>query len=182
MCDKHFHKNIGGIQGLILIEPIIYGDKRGSFSEIYNRCRFHEEGIVAEFVQDNEVYNIKGVLRGMHVNINNPQAKLIWAVKGKIYDVVIDLRKNSKTFKKIFCTYLSEENKHVLYIPEGFGHGYLSLTDSVIQFKVTTHYIEGDEIGFSWDSFDINWPSIGMEYILNSKDLNNPQFIDDLID
>lgn len=94
MYEKQFRKNVGDIQDLILIEPTVYKDNWGSFSELYNIRRFYEEGIVAEFVQDNGIHNIKGVLRGVYVNKNNQQAKLIKVVKGKIYDVVIDLRKN----------------------------------------------------------------------------------------
>lgn len=117
----------------------------------------------------------------MHVNVNHPQAKLIRVLKGSIFDVVIDLRRKSDTYKKIYTTVLSDENSKMLFIPEGFGHGYLSLTDSIVQLKVTSHYVPGDEISFSWDSFNIRWPELDVEYILNLRDLNSIKFTDELL-
>ncbi len=129
-----------------------------------------------QFIQDNEVYSNKGVLRGFHVNRRHPQAKLVRTIYGSIYDVVIDLRKDSHTYKKWFGITLSSENKKQLYIPEGFAHAYIALEDSIIQFKVTTHYVLGDELGFAWNSkcFDISWPV--MQVIQNETDSNSPDF------
>ena len=117
-----------------------------------NEEKFVKNGLSAKFVQDNEVYSGKGVLRGFGINTKVLQTKLIRVLNGKIYDVVIDLRADSKTFMKSFCVELSAKNGKQLYIPEGFAHAYLALEDSVIFFKVTSHFILGDEIGFSWNS------------------------------
>lgn len=148
------------IDSLYIIEPIIFKDNRECFFESYNKAEFFRKGLNYTFVQDNEVVSKKDVLRGMHVNIKHPQAKLVRVLKGKILDVVIDLRKESKTYMKCFSALLSDENKKQLYIPEGMGHGYLAMEDSQIQFKVTTHYTPNDEIAFAWNSEDIyiKWP------------------------
>lgn len=171
-------KDIEGIKGLCLIEPKVFEDNRGIFIEVYNEKEFFEEGLVAKFVQDNEVHNKKGVFRGFHVNCKHPQGKLVRVLSGTIFDVVIDLRKESKTYEKVFSIELSSKNRKQLYIPEGFAHGYLSLDDSDIIFKVTTHYVPNDELGFSWDSkeFNIGWPCIGEKFILSTKDESNPNF------
>lgn len=169
-------RNIGGIEGLHIIEPKVFNDTRGYLMEAYNDSDFQEEGLTYKFIQDNEAFSKKGVLRGFHVNRNHPQAKLIRVVSGEIYDVVIDLRKDSKTYKKWVGVCLSSDNKKQLYIPEGFGHAYQAVEDSVVNFKVTTHWIAGDEIGFAWNSkdFDINWPI--EEPIHNDSDRKSPDF------
>ena len=173
-------KDIEGINELCLIEPRVFEDNRGSFIEVYNEKEFFEEGLIANFVQDNEVHNKKGVIRGFHINCKHPQGKLIRVLRGRIFDVVIDLRQESRTYKKVFSVVLSSENRKQLYIPEGFAHGYLSLDESDIIFKVTTHYVPNDEIGFSWNSreFNISWPCMDSEYILSAKDESNPDFFD----
>lgn len=169
-------RNIHGIEGLCVIEPKSYDDARGYFMEAYNETEFFQESLEYRFIQDNEVFSYKGVLRGFHVNVNHPQAKLVRVIVGEIYDVVIDLRKESDTYKKWFSIRLSATNKKQLYIPEGFGHAYLALEDSVVIFKVTTNYIAGDEVGFAWNSkdFDIPWPV--REPIQNEKDSTSPDF------
>ena len=147
------------IDGLCIIEPIIFSDNRGSFFESYNYEVFASYGLNYKFVQDNESFSRKNVLRGMHVNIRHPQGKIIRVLNGKILDVVIDLRKDSKTYMSCCSVILSEQNKKQLYIPEGLGHGYLTIEDSRVLFKTTTHYIQGDELGFAWNSkaVNINW-------------------------
>lgn len=148
------------IKGLYVIEPIIFKDDRGFLYEAYNEESLRKYGLSDRFVQDNEVVSNKGVLRGMHVNVKHPQAKLIRTLDGKIFDVVIDLRKDSDTYGESFSIMLSAENRKQLYIPEGMGHGYLAMSTSRVLFKTTTHYLPDDEIGFAWDSKEIKikWP------------------------
>ena len=112
------------------------------------------------------------------MNTKIPQAKLVRVISGKIYDVTIDLRPESMTFMKCFCIELSSENKKQLYIPEGFGHAYLALEDSEVLFKVSSHFIPGDEVGFAWNSkvFDVKWPIPMEEMIFSDKDRDNPEF------
>ena len=173
------HQDVGGIKGLCLIKPRVLTDNRGYFFESYNEQDFIKEKMNLRFVQDNEVFNKAGVLRGMHVNIRHPQGKLIRVVNGKIFDVVIDLRKDSESYKKCYGIELSDENKMQLYIPEGMGHGYYAVTDTIVQFKVTTHYIPNDEVGFSWKSRDLDviWPPM-RNLIQNDYDANTPDLAD----
>lgn len=147
------------IDGLFVIEPTIFSDNRGDFFEAYNDEVFAAYGLDLKFVQDNESVSKKGVLRGMHVNTRHPQGKLIRVLDGEILDVVIDLRRESKTYMSCFSIHLSNDNKKQLYIPEGMGHGYLAITDTRILFKTTTHFIQGDEVGFAWNSkaISIDW-------------------------
>lgn len=169
-------RDVGGITGLTIIVPKVFEDNRGYLMESYNSDDLYEAGIVDQFVQDNEAFSKKNVLRGFHVNKSRPQAKLIRVLDGEIYDVAIDLRPNSPSYKKWYGVRLSAENKKQLYIPEGFGHGYLALTDARILFKVTTHWIAGDEIGFAWNSkdFEIDWP-VDVP-IQNERDRKSPDF------
>lgn len=168
--------DLGGIGGLKVIKASYFEDERGYFAETFNIDDFKENGIEAFFVQDNESYSKKGILRGLHVNRAHPQAKLIRVLDGEIYDVAIDLRNDSPTYKQWYALHLSAENRLQLFIPEGFGHGFLALTDAKILFKVTTHYAPGDEIGFAWNSRElgIEWPI--QNPILNIRDYNNPDF------
>lgn len=175
MNELKIQHNVGGIEGLCLIEPALF---IGNDLETYNKECFFNSGLDLIFVQDNEVHSKKGVLRGCHVNVKNPQGKLIRTVNGMIYDVVIDLRKGSKTYKKWYGVFLSSKNRKQLYIPKGMGHGYLAVSDADVHFKVTSHYVPNDEIGFAWNSLElgIEWPNIGMEYIFNDKDKANLDF------
>ena len=164
------------IDGLFVIEPTIFLDNRGDFFEAYNEEVFVNYGVKYKFVQDNESSSKQGVLRGMHVNIEHPQGKLIRVLDGEVLDVVIDLRKSSSTYMTCFSIYLSDANKKQLYIPEGMGHGYLALKDSRVLFKTTTHYISGDELGFAWNSkaITVDWgvtSPIQNEKDKESKDL-----------
>lgn len=173
-------RDVNGIQGLCIIEPTVFEDYRGYFIEAYNEKDFFSLGLDMKFVQDNQVFSVYGVLRGMHVNRNNPQGKLIRVISGSIYDVVVDLRPGSESYKKWFGIELSASNRKQLYIPEGFAHGYLVLSEiAEVLFKVTKHYIPGDEIGILWNSpeLDIKWPKLAdVSYILNENDLNNKDF------
>lgn len=176
MSKIHVLRDVENIKGLCVIEPKVFSDNRGFLMESYNEKDFSEEGLSAKFVQDNEAFSRRGVLRGFHVNRHHPQGKLIRVLDGEIFDVAIDLRINSPTYKKWYGVNLSEENRKQLYIPEGFGHGYLALTDARILFKVTTHWIAGDEIGFAWNSeeFNIDWPI--KNPIQNESDKSSPDF------
>lgn len=124
-------KNVGGIEGLCIIEPTVHGDNRGYFMETYNSKDMQEAGIDRVFVQDNQSCSTKGVLRGLHFQKEYPQAKLVRAVKGSVFDVAVDLRSDSKTYGKWFGVELTEENKKQFLIPEGFAHGFLVLSDKL---------------------------------------------------
>ena len=153
-------KNVGGIEGLCVIEPAVHGDSRGYFMETYNQNDMREAGLEYNFVQDNQSMSTKGVLRGLHFQIKYPQAKLVRVIKGCVFDVAVDLRKSSKTYGKWFGVELTEENKKQFLIPEGFAHGFLVLSDTAeFCYKVTDFYHPNDESGISW-----NDPSIGIEW------------------
>ena len=167
-------KNAGGIEGLIVFEPRLIKDEYGDcYIETYNKNEFWKSGLNVDFIQDNEVYSKKNVLRGFHVNYKNPQVKLVRVIEGAVYDVVIDLRKNSPTYKKWYGIRLSAENKKQLYIPAEFAHGYLALENSRVLYKTTTHWKAGEEIGFAWNSqdFNIDWPL--EKPVLSESDSNN---------
>lgn len=168
-------KNYNGFDGLYVIEPTIFQNEQVLSFETFNEKDF--TFLKKRFVQDNEAYSKPGVLRGFGINKKNLQAKLIRVIKGKIYDVVIDLRKGSKTFMHYSCIVLSEENHKQLYIPEGFAHAYYALDESNVLFKVSAHFVPGDEITFLWNSkfFNIPWPIDGVP-ILSDKDKNSPEF------
>ncbi|WP_349946248.1 dTDP-4-dehydrorhamnose 3,5-epimerase [Lacrimispora sp. BS-2] len=175
-------ENIGKIEGLTLIIPEIIRDNKGTFMETFNGQALNSVGLSSKFVQDNQVFNIGSVLRGLHVNINNPQAKLIRVLNGSIFDVVVDLRKSSSTYTKWYGVELNSENRKQLYIPEGFAHGYYVQSNTAeVLFKVTTHWVPNDEIGIAWDSKElgIQWPlKDRTKPIMNEKDANNKSFVD----
>ena len=168
------------IEGVIVIEPTAFGDERGFFMETYQKEDFYNNGITADFVQDNHSMSAKGVLRGMHYQINHPQSKLVRCVAGEVFDVVIDLRKNSPTFGHWEGVTLSAENKKQLFIPKGFAHGFLVLSDKAeLIYKVDDYYHPNDEGGIMWNDpqIGINWPiTDGMELILSEKDKKHPPF------
>ena len=123
-------KNVGGIEGLCIIEPTLHGDSRGYFMETYNKNDMAEAGLTMEFVQDNQSASTKGVLRGLHFQKQHPQGKLVRVINGTVFDVVVDLRSHSGTYGKWFGEILSAENNKQFYIPEGFAHGFLVLSDT----------------------------------------------------
>ena len=150
-----------GIAGLKVIKPAVFGDERGYFMETYNYNDFKEAGIDCEFVQDNQSASKKGVLRGLHFQIHYPQDKLVRVIHGEVFDVVVDLRKDSETFGKWFGVILSEENKKQFFIPKGFAHGFVVLSDyAEFCYKVTDFYHPNDEGGLLWEDPDIgiDWP------------------------
>ena len=147
------------IEGLYIIEPAVHGDNRGYFMETYNKRDMEEAGLTMNFVQDNQSMSVKGVLRGLHFQKQFPQGKLVRVIRGKVFDVAVDLRKNSNTYGRWFGVELSAENKKQFYVPEGFAHGYLTLSDvAEFCYKVTDFYHPGDEGGLAW-----NDPSIGID-------------------
>lgn len=162
------------IDGLYVIEPTVFHDERGYFVETYNKKDFHEAGLDMEFVQDNQSMSVKGVLRGLHYQKQFPQGKLVRVVRGAVFDVAVDLRANSKTYGKWFGVELSAENKKQFYIPEGFAHGFLVLSDEAeFAYKCTDFYHPGDEGGLLWSdaAIGIDWPvEEGMELIISEKD------------
>lgn len=162
------------IEGLYIIEPSVFPDERGYFMETYNQRDFEEAGLTMTFVQDNQSMSVKGVLRGLHFQKQYPQGKLVRVVRGEVFDVAVDLRKDSKTYGKWFGVELSAENKKQFYIPEGFAHGFLVLSDEAeFCYKCTDFYHPGDEGGIKWDDPDIgiDWPiKPDTKLIISEKD------------
>lgn len=158
-------KNAGGIEGLCIIEPAVHGDARGYFMETYNQNDMHENGLDMVFVQDNQSCSVKGVLRGLHFQKQFPQGKLVRVIKGSVFDVAVDLRSGSATYGKWFGVELSEENKKQFYIPQGFAHGFLVLSDiAEFCYKCTDFYRPGDEGGLAWNDpvIGIDWKKMGV--------------------
>jgi dTDP-4-dehydrorhamnose 3,5-epimerase len=168
-----------GIDDLVIIEPTIFGDNRGYFMETYSYEEFEQNGLSIKFIQDNQSKSKNGVLRGLHFQKKNPQGKLVRAIKGEVFDVAVDLRKGSKTYGKWHGVLLSEENKRQFYVPEGFAHGFLVLSETAeFVYKCTRLYDPGDEGGLMWNDPDIGieWPEIDCEVLLSEKDKNNERF------
>lgn len=163
-----------GIKDLIIIETGVFGDNRGYFMETYNCDEFKEIGLTMSFVQDNQSKSKKGVLRGLHFQKKHPQGKLVRVIKGEVFDVAVDLREGSETFGKWHGVTLSEENKKQFYIPEGFAHGFLVLSDEAeFVYKCTELYHPEDEGGVIWNdnSIGVEWPLENVqELILSDKD------------
>jgi dTDP-4-dehydrorhamnose 3,5-epimerase len=163
------------IPDVLIIEPKVFNDERGFFFESYNKKNFQEAtGIEHEFVQDNHSLSIKGVLRGMHYQVKQPQGKLVRVSYGEVYDVVVDVRRSSQTFGKWTGVVLSAENKRQLWIPEGFAHGFLVLSDKAeFQYKTTDYYSSEYERCIMWNDKElaIDWPIDGMT-IVSDKDSN----------
>lgn len=164
------------IDGVYVIEPQVYGDNRGYFMETYNDNNFQELGLKIKFVQDNQSASKKGVLRGLHFQKTHPQTKCVRVIKGEVFDVAVDLRKNSRTYGKYVGVVLSSDNKKQLFIPRGFAHGFLVLSEyAEFVYKCDDFYYPEDEGGILWNDENINieWPIVG-EVILSEKDKNNP--------
>ncbi|MBU3197722.1 dTDP-4-dehydrorhamnose 3,5-epimerase [Clostridium estertheticum] len=159
------------IDGVYIIEPKVFGDNRGYFMETYNKNDFFEAGLKMEFVQDNESKSKKGVLRGLHFQTKHTQGKLVRVTKGQVFDVAVDLRKGSATFGKWEGVILTDENKKQFYVPEGFAHGFLVMSDeAVFNYKCTDYYAPKYDSGVLWNDEDIaiEWPLDGIEEILLS--------------
>lgn len=167
MGQIRVEKNVGGIEGLCVIETAVHGDARGYFMETYNQKDMEEAGLNMVFVQDNQSCSTKGVLRGLHFQKEYPQGKLVRVIRGEVYDVAVDLRKGSATYGKWYGQLLSEENKLQFYIPEGFAHGFLVLSDvAEFCYKCTDFYHPGDEGGLAWNDpmIGVEWPEVVGEY------------------
>ena len=155
------------IEGLCVIEPTVFKDERGYFMETYNQNDFKEAGLDMVFVQDNQSMSTRGVLRGLHYQKQFPQGKLVRVVRGTVFDVAVDLRTGSKTYGNWFGVELSAENKKQFYIPQGFAHGFLVLSDiAEFCYKCTDFYHPGDEGGMAWNDpeIGIQWPQVKGSY------------------
>lgn len=159
-----------------IIEPSVFGDERGFFMETWNQKKFEElvTGKPTQFVQDNHSKSKKGILRGLHYQTENTQGKLVRVVSGEVFDVAVDIRKNSPTFGQWVGEYLSAENKRQLWIPEGFAHGfYVTSNEAEFVYKCTDYYNQSAEISLKWDQFDIEWPISELgKVVLSLKDEN----------
>ncbi len=156
-----FKKNETSIEGVYVIEPTVFGDSRGYFMETYCKADFEEIGINYDFIQDNQSKSKKGVLRGLHFQKQNSQAKLVRCIRGEVFDVAVDLRPGSKTYGKWEGVILSEENKKMFMIPKGFAHGFLVLSDvAEFAYKCDDVYNPSAEGGLAWNDPDVavKWP------------------------
>ena len=163
-----------GIEGLVVVEPKVFGDNRGYFMETYNYNDFKAAGLDMVFVQDNQSKSKKGVLRGLHFQKKNPQGKLVRVVSGEVYDVAVDLRRGSDTYGKWYGVLLSAENKKQFYVPEGFAHGFVVMSETAeFVYKCTRFYDPSDEGGLMWNDpeIGIDWPvPENAELLLSEKD------------
>lgn len=176
MESLHFKE----INGPVLFEPKVFQDERGYFFESFTQKKFEElTGLKLDFVQDNHVFSKKGVLRGMHWQTKNPMDKLVRCVRGEIYDVAVDIRKSSPTYKKFIGVVLSEENRKMFLVPKGFAHGYLALTkETVVLYKCSNFYCPEGERAFRYSDPDIaiDWPEVEVPVVQNAKDKEAPFF------
>lgn len=160
-------KNLDGIEGLCIIEPAVHGDARGYFMETYSQRDMEEAGLDIVFVQDNQSMSTKGVLRGLHYQIDHPQTKLVRVIKGQVFDVAVDLRPGSATYGKWHGELLTEENKRQFLIPRGFAHGFLVLSETAeFCYKCDDFYHANDEGGLAWNDpeIGITWPEVSGAY------------------
>jgi len=165
------------IAGLYEIQPEVFDDKRGYLFECYSERDFSNAGLTLSFVQDNQSRSGKGTLRGLHFQKTHPQGKLVRAIEGEVFDVAVDLRHNSPTRGKWHGVILSAEKQNQLYIPPGFAHGFLVLSDrAIFAYKCTDFYYPDDEGGIIWNdpAIGVKWPDLGTEYILSEKDKKLP--------
>ncbi|HWX19348.1 MAG TPA: dTDP-4-dehydrorhamnose 3,5-epimerase [Candidatus Binatia bacterium] len=152
------------LKGLLILEPKVFGDARGFFLETWNRRRYREAGVEADFCQDNLSVSSRGILRGLHCQNPTPQGKLVSVLQGEVFDVAVDLRRSSPTFGKWHGTRLSGENKRQFFIPAGFAHGFLVLSETAMfHYKCTAFYTPQDEMTIRWDD-----PDIGIEWPMHS--------------
>jgi len=164
------------IPEVLLIEPDVFSDSRGFFMESWHKQKFAEQGLSVDFVQDNHSHSPRGVLRGLHYQLQQPQGKLVWVVTGCVFDVAVDIRRGSSTFGQWVGAELSAENRHRFYVPPGFAHGFCVVSESAdFLYKCTTYYDPQDEYGILWNdpAIDISWP--GDEFVISEKDAANGQ-------
>ncbi|RMF59153.1 MAG: dTDP-4-dehydrorhamnose 3,5-epimerase [Calditrichaeota bacterium] len=164
------------LQGVMIVEPAVYRDERGFFLETFHGQKYAAEGLPERFVQDNHSHSKQGVLRGLHYQLKQPQGKLIYVVQGEIFDVAVDIRKESPDFGKWVGVILSSENKRQLYIPPGYAHGFYVLSETAdVIYKCTDFYAPKDEYGLLWSDpqIGIDWP-IQKGPLLSEKDRHYP--------
>ena len=167
------------LKDLILITPAIFGDDRGFFMETYNKDAFYRAGLPMEFVQDNHSKSAAGVIRGLHFqNAPYAQGKLIRVTKGSIWDIVVDLRKKSPNYKQVAKVLLDDKNKCMLYVPEGFAHGFVSIEDCEVQYKCTNLYHKASELGIRWDDKDLAIDWTVKNPLVSTKDQELPYLKD----
>ncbi len=169
------------LPGVCLIEPEVFGDERGFFMETYNRQVFEALGICQEFVQDNHSKSYKGVLRGLHYQLNRPQAKLVRVLAGEVYDVAVDVRRGSETFGRWTGQILSAANRRMMFVPEGFAHGFYVLSDiAEFAYKCSDYYAPQEGRGVFWNdpALAIDWPINVPDPVLSSKDRVCPVLAD----
>ena len=167
------------LPGVLVITPQIFGDSRGYFMETYKKEPFAEAGITREFVQDNESSSTRGVLRGLHFQKEHTQGKLVRVTKGEVFDVAVDVRSGSETYGQWYAVILSAEKKNMLYIPEGFAHGFLVLSETAeFVYKCTDVYDPASEGGIPWNDPDIavDWPKLDIPYKTSAKDEKHESF------
>ena len=164
------------LPGVMIVEPEVFEDERGFFLETFHGRKYADAGVNPSFVQDNHSHSKNGVLRGLHYQVRHPQAKLIYATSGEIFDVTVDIRRGSPTFGKWTSTILSAGNKRQIFIPEGFAHGFCVLSESAdVTYKCTDFYYPDDDRGILWSdpTIGIKWPIA--EPVLSAKDSSYPQ-------
>lgn len=163
------------LPGVLIIEPDVFGDSRGFFLETYQQQRYTEAGIKDLFIQDNHSHSARGVLRGLHLQINKPQGKLVWVDNGSVFDVAVDINPESDTFGQHVALELSDENHTQMYIPPGYAHGFLVLSETAdFYYKCTEYYYPDDQGGIIWNDPDLNidWPIKNPE--LSARDQQLP--------
>ena len=163
------------IEGVCLIKPDIYRDQRGFFMETFNQEKYNVGGISYTFVQDNMSYSERGTVRGLHYQLKQPQGKLVFVLKGNIFDVAVDIRRGSPSYGRWIGYNLSADNRHQLFVPPGFAHGFMVTSKTAeVYYKCTDLYAHGDEYGLLWNDpeIGIEWP--GQEVILSEKDTSLP--------
>lgn len=166
----------GRLPGVVLFKPQAFPDRRGYFTEVYHARKYAEAGVAKPFVQDNYSFSVKHVLRGLHSQVKHPQGKLVYVVQGEIFDVAVDIRRGSPAFGAWEGHVLSSENHHQLYVPEGFAHGFVVLSESaLVCYKCTDLYAPGDEQGIAWNDPDLGiaWPV--KSPVLGEKDIVLPR-------
>ena len=167
MGQIKLEKNVGGIEGLCVITPTLHGDNRGYFMETYSQRDMEEAGLNITFVQDNQSMSTKGVLRGLHFQKNFPQTKLVRVIRGRVFDVAVDLRPGSETYGKWYGVELTAENRKQFLVPRGFAHGFLVLSDvAEFCYKCDDFYHGDDEGGLAWNdpAIGIEWPEVAGNY------------------
>lgn len=168
------------LPGVLRIEPRVFGDSRGFFMETYNAARYQEAGIDTTLVQDNHSRSRRGVLRGLHYQLIQPQAKLVRVARGVVFDVVVDIRRGSPHFGQWVGEILDDEKHHQLYIPVGFAHGFCVLSETAdFVYKCSDYYHPQSENGIAWDdpAIGIQWPEIDIPWLLSDKDRANPTLV-----